>query len=204
MTVVTNPEPAGRGTTGPHLREVPGSDADADLVDRIGRGDRAAMKAFYDRHQAGLHRFIRIRIGDAFEASDILQETFLEVWRNAQRFRGASAPRTWLYGIARNKAVDRLRRSSRTTLRDLPDDTIPDEAPSPLAVIEAASDAERLRACIGKLTPAQQSAVRLTFFEDLSYPEAAEVEGVPVGTIKTRIHHAKKLLMHCLTRNEAV
>jgi|TARA_Y100000815_G_scaffold56769_1_gene46030 RNA polymerase sigma-70 factor (ECF subfamily) len=161
------------------------------------------MRAFYDRHQAGLHRFIRLRIGDAIEASDILQETFLEVWRNAVRFRGAAAPRTWLYGIARNKAVDRLRRSRRTTLRDLPDDTIPDEAPSPLAVIEAASDAERLRACIGKLTPAQQAAVRLTFFEDLSYPEAATVEGVPVGTIKTRIHHAKKLLMHCLTRDEA-
>ena len=126
------------------------------MVERIGRGDRAAMKAFYDRHQAGLHHFIRIRIGDAFEASDILQETFLEVWRNAVRFRGASAPRTWLYGIARNKAVDRLRRSRRTTLRDLPDDTIADDAPSPLAVIEAASDAERLRACIAKLTPAQQ------------------------------------------------
>ncbi len=208
LRVVTNPEFAERAATGPHPREShvqdgPLRDGDVDLIDRIGRGDRAAMRAFYDRHQAGLHRFIRLRIGDAIEASDILQETFLEVWRNAVRFRGAAAPRTWLYGIARNKAVDRLRRSRRTTLRDLPDDTIPDEAPSPLAVIEAASDAERLRACIGKLTPAQQAAVRLTFFEDLSYPEAATVEGVPVGTIKTRIHHAKKLLMHCLTRDEA-
>lgn len=176
---------------------------DTVLVQRIGRGDRRAMKAFYDRHQAGLHAFVRIRIGDAFEASDVLQETFLEVWRNADRFRGASAPRTWLYGIARNKAVDRIRRAGRTTLREAPDETIPDEAPSALSVIEAAADAAQVRDCIAKLTPAQQSAVRLTFYDDLSYPEAAEVEGVPVGTIKTRIHHAKKLLMHCLTRGVA-
>ena len=79
---------------------------------------------------------------------------------------------------------------------------MPDETPSALAVIEATSDAARLRACLEKLTAAQKSVVRLTFFEDLTYPEAAEVEGVPVGTVKTRIHHAKKLLMHCLTKGE--
>lgn len=173
---------------------------DAELVKRIGQGDRLAMKAFYERHQAGLFHFIRGRLGDAFEASDVMQEAFLEVWKAADRFRGQSSAKTWLYGIARNKAVDRVRKSARTTLRDTPDETVADEGPTAQEVIEAAGDAAQVRACMDKLPAVQLSAIRLAFFDDMSYPEAAEVEGVPVGTIKTRIHHAKKLLMHCLTR----
>ena len=165
------------------------------------------VEELFRRHSDDVRRIVTRLLGPGAAPSDVedlVQQVFVVVHGALPRFRGDSKPVTWLYGIARNKAVDRLRRSRRTTLRDLPDDTIADDAPSPLAVIEAASDAERLRACIAKLTPAQQSAVRLTFFEDLSCPEAAEVEGVPVGTIKTRIHHAKKLLMHCLTRSGAV
>lgn len=173
---------------------------DAELLAQVGRGDKIAMKALYDRHQAGLYRFIRSRIGDAFEAADVMQEAFLEVWRGSDRYQGNASVKTWIYGIARNKAVDRVRRGARVTLTDTPDETLPDDGPSALEVIEAASDAERLRVCLEKLAPAQKSAVRLAFYEDLSYPEVAEVEGVPVGTIKTRIHHAKKLLMRCLTR----
>ncbi|WP_428925727.1 RNA polymerase sigma factor [Marinibacterium sp. SX1] len=176
---------------------------DAELLTRIGQGDRAAMKVFYERHQAGLYRFIKLRLGDAFEAADVMQEAFLEVWKAAGRFRGQSSVKTWLYGIARNKAVDRVRKAQRVSLRDAPDDTLADDSPSAQAVMEAAADARKLKACLGKLPEVQQSAVRLAFYEDLSYPQAAEVEGVPVGTIKTRIHHAKKLLMRCLTR-EAV
>ena len=176
---------------------------DVELIRRIGQGDRTAMKAFYERHQAGLFHFIRGRLGDAFEAADVMQEAFLEVWKAAERFRGQSSAKTWLYGIARNKAVDRVRKSARVTLRDSPDDTVADDGPSAQAVLEAASDAARVRHCLDKLPKVQLSAIRLTFFDDMSYPEAAEVEGVPVGTIKTRIFHAKKLLMRCLTRDEA-
>ncbi|MAC79987.1 MAG: RNA polymerase [Rhodobacteraceae bacterium] len=176
---------------------------DTDLVARIGQGDRRAMKELYERHQAGMFRFVQSRLGDAFEAADVMQETFLEVWRTATRFQGKSSVKTWLYGIARNKAVDRVRKAQRTSLRDTVDDTIADDSPSPQAVMEAANDAARVKACMDKLPDAQKNAIRLTFYEDLSYPEASEVEGVPVGTIKTRIFHAKKLLMRCLTRDEA-
>lgn len=174
---------------------------DTDLVMRIGQGDRRAMKELYERHQAGLFRFVRSRLGDAYEAADVMQETFLEVWKSATRFQGKSSVKTWLYGIARNKAVDRVRRAQRTSLRDTVDETVEDDSPSAQAVMEAASDAARVKACLEKLPEVQRNAVRLTFYEDLSYPEASEVEGVPVGTIKTRIFHAKKLLMRCLTRD---
>jgi RNA polymerase sigma-70 factor (ECF subfamily) len=174
-------------------------DDDAALLRRIASGDRAAMRTFYERHSAPLHHFLRARLGDAFEAADVMQETLLEVWRSAGRYEGRSSARTWVYGIARNKAIDRIRRSRRTDLRE-PDETLPDDAPSPEAVIAAASDAARLTACLGALAPHHRTVVRLAFYDDLSYPEIAEVEGIPVGTVKTRIHHAKRLLLHCLTR----
>lgn len=176
---------------------------DKELLSLIARGDKAAMKALYQRHEASLYHFIRSRLGDAFEASDVMQEAFLEVWRSAARYRGQSSVKTWLFGIARNKSVDRIRKANRMTLRDTPDETIPDDSPSPLDVIEAASDTQRVQECLKKLPQVQLNAVRLAFFDDLTYPEAAEVEGVPVGTIKTRIFHAKKALMHCLARGMA-
>jgi len=121
----------------------------------------------------------------------------LEVWRHAERFEGRATAKTWLYGIGRNKAVDRIRKAVRTDVRE-PDTTLPDDAPNPAALAEAASDAGKVRDCMEQLAPAQKTVVRLAFFEDLSYPEIAEVEGIALGTVKTRVHHAKKLLMHCL------
>ncbi len=173
---------------------------DTTLIARIGSsGDKAAMKLLYERHHEPLYRFLNARLRDPFEASDVMQEAFLEVWRAAPRFEGRSSVRTWLFGIARNKAVDRMRRGSRVVLSE-PDDTLPDDSPDPEAVAVAASDAARLRGCIGKLSDSHRSAIQLAYFQDLPYAEIAEIEGVPVGTVKTRILHAKRLLMHCLTR----
>jgi RNA polymerase sigma-70 factor, ECF subfamily len=171
---------------------------DAELLERVGTGDRVAMRSLYERHSDALYRFIRARTGDPFEAADVMQEAFLEVWRSAARFQGRSSVKTWIYGIGRNKAADRARRSRRVVVQE-PDPELPDDAPDPAAVIEAASDAARLRECIGGLGPNHRSAIQLAFYDDLSYPEIAVVEGVPLGTVKTRIHHAKQLLMRCLT-----
>jgi RNA polymerase sigma-70 factor (ECF subfamily) len=172
---------------------------DAALLERIAAGnDKSAMKLLYERHSDALYHFIRARLRDPFEAADVMQEVFLEVWRAAGRFQGRSAARTWIFGIARNKTVDRMRRGGREVLAD-PDPDIPDDAPNPEAVFEAASDAARLRDCIGQLSAAHRSAIHLAFYCELPYGEIAEIEGVPVGTVKTRILHAKRLLMRCLT-----
>jgi RNA polymerase sigma-70 factor, ECF subfamily len=181
-------------------RNVPTAAAD-DLVllRRIGAGDRTAMKALYDAHSDALHRFLASRLGDAFEAADVAQETFLEVWRRPDRFGGRSRFRTWLFGIARNKAIDRIRKSRRTFLAE-PDECAVDDAPNPEDVAVAASEAALVRACIAKLSDAHRSAIHLAFYGEFRYEEIAEIEGAPVGTIKTRILHAKRLLMHCLQR----
>jgi RNA polymerase sigma-70 factor (ECF subfamily) len=170
---------------------------EAGLLARIGAGDKAAMKLLYEAHSDALFRFIRARLRDPFEAADVMQEVFLEIWRAAARFEGRAAARTWIFGIARNKSVDRMRRGARVVLAE-PDVSVPDQAPDPEAVAEAASDAARVRDCIGRLSDSHRSAIHLAFYQELSYGDIAEIEGVPLGTIKTRILHAKRLLMHCL------
>jgi RNA polymerase sigma-70 factor (ECF subfamily) len=170
---------------------------DAALLQRVGTGDRAALKLLYERHSDALFHFLRARLRDPFEAGDVMQEVFLEVWRAAARFEGRSAARTWIFGIARNKAVDRMRRGARTVLAE-PDDSLPDEAPDPEALAAAASDAARVRDCLGKLSDTHRSAIHLAFYQELPYAEIAAIEDVPVGTIKTRVMHAKRLLMQCL------
>jgi len=72
-------------------------------------------------------------------------------------------------------------------------------APDPHTLLEAASDAAHLRTCISRLSDSHREAILLAFYEELSYDDIAAIEGVPVGTIKTRIHHAKRLLKHRLT-----
>jgi RNA polymerase sigma-70 factor (ECF subfamily) len=170
---------------------------DSDLLRRVGAGDRTALKMLYERHSDALFGFLRVRLRDPFEAADIMQEVFLEIWRAAGRFEGRSAARTWIFGIARNKAADRVRRGARLVLTE-PDHEAPDSAPDPEAVVAAASDAARVRDCIAKLSESHRSAIHLAFYQELGYAEIAEIEGVPVGTVKSRILHAKRLLMHCL------
>jgi RNA polymerase sigma-70 factor (ECF subfamily) len=172
---------------------------ETDLLRRVGAGDRAALKALYDRHSDALQRFLRYRLRDPFEAGDVVHEVFLEIWRGAARFEGRASPRTWIFGIARRKAVDRMRRGAREVTMPEPGAGIADEWPDPESVVAVASDAARLRACIGTLSDFHRSAIHLAYYEELSYGEIAAIEGVPVGTVKTRVMHAKRLLLHCLT-----
>ncbi|MEX0369609.1 MAG: RNA polymerase sigma factor, partial [Tateyamaria sp.] len=86
---------------------------DKDLLRRIGTGDRAAMREFYTSHQRGLTAFARARGMDVATAADVVQDTMLDVWRSAGRYRGDAAAKTWLFTIAHNKIVDRVRKNAR-------------------------------------------------------------------------------------------
>lgn len=165
---------------------------------RISRGDKAAMKQLYERLAPGLLQFIRARGDGATEAADVVQDAFMEVWRTAGRYEGRSSVKTWVFAIARFNLIDRLRKRGREEPLD-EDFEAPDTGPQPQALAEAASDARQVRVCIDKLPRAQARAVRLAFYDELSYGEIAEVENVPEGTVKTRIFHAKKILALCLT-----
>lgn len=175
------------------------TDDDQMLIDLVASGDREAMRQLYERHYQGLFAFLRGRGADSNLANDTAQETMLQVWRSAEKFSGKSSVKTWIYTIGRNKLVDGQRKSTRLTLVDEMPDTA-DPAPNPEALLLAANEAGRVRACLAKLKPEHRTALRLAFFEDFSYEDISSLEDVPVGTVKTRIFHAKKLLLRCLER----
>jgi RNA polymerase sigma-70 factor (ECF subfamily) len=170
---------------------------DADLVRRIAAGDRRAMRLFYEKYQQAVFAFARGRCGNAELASDCVHDAMLDVWRSAGRYSGGSSVKTWLFAIARNKLVDILRKRGRLSFVAEVEDG-PDTAPNPEAAAVAASDSARLHRCLDGLSDPHRTAIRLAFLEDMTYPEIAEIEDAPVGTIKTRIHHAKRALMRCL------
>lgn len=169
-----------------------------ELLAQVANGDRKAMRVLYDTYADPIQRFAKVWLSDQFEASDIMHETMMEVWKSAGKYAGRSSVKTWIFSIAKNKSIDRNRKGYRTVLKD-PDPNIADDAPEPAAITEAFQDAKRVRDCVEQLaSPAHRTAIHLAFYEDLSYREIAELEDCPAGTVKTRIMHAKKLLMRCL------
>lgn len=177
------------------------SDTDSELLAQVASGDQAALRQLYDRYAAHLKSFVQNYLADPHEAADIVHEAMLDVWRGADRFRGGSAVKSWIFSIARNKAIDRNRKGARTVLGEMDADII-DDAPDPHKTLEAFQDAERVRICIEGLNAIQKSAIHLAFYEDLSYSQIAEIEKCPTGTVKTRIMAAKAALMRCLQRSE--
>ncbi|MEM9248862.1 MAG: sigma-70 family RNA polymerase sigma factor [Pseudomonadota bacterium] len=170
---------------------------DTELLAAIGTGDKAAMRVLYDRYQTVLYRFIRTRLRDPHEAADALQDVMLDVWRQAAAQQGRGSARGWLFAIARNKAIDRLRRTGRDVPTE-PDETIPDESMNPEEVTAASQSAAMVRQCLDTLSAAHRLVLHLAFFQELTYPEIAELEDLAVGTVKTRVHHAKRLMARCL------
>ncbi len=178
---------------------MPTADDDRLLLGAAAHGDKTAMQRLYNRHHDALYAFIRMRCDDDATAQDVVHDAMLDVWRGAGRFAGKSSVRTWIFAIARNKLVDRVRRSSQLSFTDAPPEMV-DETPDALTVIAASQNADLLRACLDKLKKVHLAAIRLASFDDLPDEQIAEIEAVPVGTVKTRIFHAKKALMHCLGR----
>lgn len=172
----------------------------SDLIARIAAGDETAMRALYESLAHSITIFIRGWLRDPSEASDIVHETMLVVWRDAAKFEGRSSLKSWIFGIAKNKALERNRAGARLETHDdvIPED-VSDDGDDPHTALDALEDAKAVRECISTLSPAHQRAVHLCFFDDLSYAEIAEIEACPVGTVKTRIMHAKKLLLRCVT-----
>lgn len=161
-------------------------------------GERQALEGLYRLYEKRIYRFVTSKMNDPHEAGDIVHEVFLEVWRSASKFEGRSPVRTWLFGIAYRKTMDRFRRSARMTVTDEPPEVADDAAPA-FDLVAGGEEAAHLRACLGELSPEHRLAIELAFFEDMPYREIAATAGVPEGTVKTRVFHAKNLLRRCLS-----
>ncbi len=180
------------------------TDADEQAwLTRIAAGDEQAMQALYRKHADALYRFALQRLDEPAEAADVLHDVMLEVWRKADRFEGRSRVRTWLFGIAHHKVIDRLRRLGRAREHEASDtepDSQSDPASDTLAATAAAAQADWVRHCLQRLADIHRQVMHLAFYEDFSCTEIAQALGCPPGTVKTRLMHARKHMKRCLER----
>ena len=166
-------------------------EADADLIAAAQSGDRRASDELLVRYQERIYRFGLRMCGDEESAREVLQETMLAAFRNIPGFRGQAALSTWLYQIARSFCI-KERRGKRPTVPIETD--VPDRASSPDAQVHARQIGQALADAIRALPADQREVLVLRDVEGLSAQEAAEVVGIEVGALKSRLHRARMAL----------
>ena len=148
-------------------------------------GDQSAMAELYDRYSSVVYAVALRVLGDAGAAEDVLQEVFLQLWRNPGAFDAARGSLgAWLAVITRNRAIDSLRRRRPET--DI-EDVIVSVAPDLASQADRSRAAEKVRGVLGAMPPPQRHALEMAYFEGMSHSEIANKTGDPLGTIKTRI-----------------
>jgi RNA polymerase sigma-70 factor (ECF subfamily) len=163
------------------------------LVLRCQSGDQSALGELIARFTPGLRLYLRKLTDDMATADDLIQETWIDVYRKVVGLKSLDAFVGWLYRIARDKAYRELRRRRAVELaaRDgLPDVVAGGEVDDAFTP----EDAERVQVVIGSLPRDQREVLLLRFVEDMSYEQIAGVVGCPVGTVRSRIHYAKQAM----------
>jgi RNA polymerase sigma-70 factor (ECF subfamily) len=174
---------------------------DERLLEDYVAGDAGALSRLVELHRPGVSHFVRRRLGSCRTyADDVTQDVFVTVARAARRFAGRSTFRTWLFGIALNICRDYLRRE-RHTVADETLEFVPDASLDPLQRLERKERMRRVRAAVRRLTPQQRLALRLRDVEEMSYDEMSRVLGVPVGTVRSRLHNARAALAKTLAES---
>ena len=162
----------------------------------------AAVRAFHREHGPALHAWARQHSTDPRHADDIVQETFVLAWRKQHQYDPArGSERAWLFGIARNVAVDQHRRRSRH-LRAVPTADLPE--PLDDTGVERAAETSHVRDAVRSLSEAHREVVVETYYRGRSVRETAERLGIPEGTVKSRLHHAMRALRSELERTEVL
>ncbi|MBV7455492.1 sigma-70 family RNA polymerase sigma factor [Acidovorax sp. sif1233] len=178
-----------------------------DLLDRIAAQDDTALKSLYESTSSRLFGLALRVVRNRDAAEDVLQESFLTIWRSAASYRASlSPPMAWLGLIVRSRALDALRKrtSDRADLMNELDDalaeTLPGEGANPMDATEASEQAFALHQCLGRLETRQREVVSLAYLRDLSHGELAEQLKLPLGTVKTWIRRGLEQLRACMAR----
>ena len=184
---------------------IPG-DSDAEMMARVKRGDRAAFRTLVDRHQRMVINTIYRSIGDSWEAEDLAQRVFVQVYRAARRYQPTAKFTTWLFTIVHNTVLNEYRRRSRHTTESfealtqpadgesgrlgIADTTVTD--PSEQAALRELRG--RIHTAVERLPAQQRTAVILCRYEGQSYEEVAEVLRCSVVAVKSLLHRARMTL----------
>jgi len=182
---------------------------DEDLITAYLEGEDSAFELLVQQHLKPVYSFVFRFVGSEKDAEDIVQETFIKAWKNLKNYsKRRSQFRTWLMRIARNTAIDYLRKKQHIPFSKLEgeDETgwvaekLPDEQPLPDELLAHKGDAEDLEQAMLKLSPSYREVLLLYYGSDLTFEEAATISGISVNTLKSRHRRAvaelRKLLMH--------
>lgn len=171
--------------------------SDEDLIKHVAEGDRLALGALYGRHRVKLYRFLLRLTNNEATAEDILSDVFFDVWRQAGRFEARSSVSTWLYAIARFKALS-ARRERQHAVLDPDEDTIEDPGDDPENLMQKADKGKRIEHCLRLLSAAHREVIDLVYYHEKNIKEVCEILQIPENTVKTRMFHARKRLSELL------
>lgn len=168
--------------------------SEGQLLARIARGDKEAVAALYHRLERPLFAFLVKILRDREAAADVLNETMLDVWRQAGRFEGKSSAATWIYGIAHHKAISWLRKRREVELDEEMAAAIPDDAPAADVAIASEDLTQIISRLMEKLSVDHRIVLQLAYFQEFSVGQIAEILDCPENTVKTRMFYARQRL----------
>jgi RNA polymerase sigma factor (sigma-70 family) len=175
---------------------------DGQLVQLVAEKDADALEVLYERYGKVAYSLARRILTDEVLAQDVVQEVFLSLWRDAQRFdAGRGTLATYLLSMTHHRAVDVVRREENLRRRRTSDEVLefrPDPNPGVEAEAEAAERRSEVRAALAQLPPAQREALALAYFGGYTQREVAALVGVPLGTVKTRMAAGMRKLQQAL------
>ena len=172
-----------------------------DLVNSARRGDRGAYAELVRRNYPGVIRTVYHLCGDEHLAEDAAQEAFLKAWQHLPTYQHRSSLKNWLYRIAVNAALDKLRSEPQLTVQDVDELDMPDSKPGPEAIMERKERAAAVHQAVWSLPVASRSVLVLRELERFSYREIAETLDIPLGTVMSRLNYARERLRELL-KNE--
>lgn len=165
---------------------------EAELLGAVAAGDERAIEALYDAFADRVYGFGLRLLGDAGLAEELVQETFVRLWRDARRFDATRGnPKTFIYTMARRLAIDIYRRPSSRRLELEPEEPVPGHA-------EHVVNAVVVTQALASVSPDHREVLELLHFQQLSQSEAAAVLEIPLGTVKTRAYHAVRAMRKAL------
>jgi len=174
---------------------------DQTLVERARGGDREAFALVYRRHQASVFQFARALTGSASMAEDVVQDVFVLLMGELDRYDAARGTlKTYLFGIARNLARNKARQVRRLlSLDDRDDWAVPED---PTAALAASEELTHLRRCLNALPIGYREVLVLCHLHELDYADAAVVLNVPIGTVRSRLHRGRQMLLDRFRRRD--
>jgi RNA polymerase sigma-70 factor, ECF subfamily len=172
----------------------------SDLMGRIAHRDEGALAELYKHMSRMIYAFSLRRLSEPQAAEEVVVETMYEVWKGAPHFMGRSLVTTWILGIARHKAIDKLRFRGVEVCETLGEEaeSVVDESPSVYEMIAARQRAGQVMLCLETLPDEQRECLHLVFFEDAPLAEIAIIQDCPQNTVKTRLFHARRKMKACL------